>query len=63
MKRNFIFLLFSTLPLFLTAQQLKSITKKFQNKNSIEIEYTVLKKKKYVKHGAYKIYFAKIFYD
>jgi TonB family protein len=57
MKLNYLLVAFLALPFLLTAQKLKSITKKFPNQKTIEIEYTVLKKKKYVKHGEYKKYF------
>ena len=59
MKRNLLALFFLTFPILLLAQKLKSIKKKFPNKDAIEVEYTVLKKNKRIKHGTYKRYFKK----
>lgn len=39
------------------AQKLKTITKFYAGNTTIKTEYTVLKKKKYIKHGTYKNYF------
>ncbi len=57
MKKSILFILFIGLPFLLSAQKLKKITEKFQGRETIEKEYSVLKKKKYVKHHEYKLYF------
>ncbi|MFK7808891.1 MAG: TonB family protein, partial [Saprospiraceae bacterium] len=44
-------------PFLLSAQKLKSVKKTFSYSDVVEMEYTVLKKKKYVKHGEFKRYF------
>ena len=41
----------------LSAQKLKTITEKYASNTTIKTEYTVLKKKKNIKHGTYKTYF------
>ena len=55
MKTIILFILFSIFPLLLNAQKLKTITKNFSGTNTVEIKYTVLKKKKHIKHGEYKV--------
>ncbi len=57
MKWHFSLVLFSLFPLFLSAQKLKQVTKTFPNSKVIEKTYTVLKKKKHIKHGAYQVFF------
>lgn len=57
MKSKVLLILCLIFPIFLSGQKLKKITKKNSQTNTIDIEYTVLKKNKYVKHGEYKVFF------
>lgn len=57
MKTILLFIFISIFPSLLSGQKLKTITEKFPETQSVKVEYTVLKKKKYIKQGEYKIYF------
>jgi len=57
MKRGIFFFLVFMLHFSSSGQKLTTIIKKFYKTDIIEKEYTVLKKKKYIKQGIYKMYF------
>ncbi len=57
MKSKILFILLIVFPVFLSGQKLKKITKSFPGEKTIRFEYTVLKKKNYIKQGIYREFY------